>query len=104
MARGRKKLNSELKRNHCVSVRLNSSELEMLDSARSGIQRGTYLRMCFNKTTPKQVPEINISAWQELSKAAANLNQIALHLNSNSAVDFDEINMALADFRSKLLS
>jgi len=101
---GRKKLDSDVKRNVTVSMRANDSELSILDDRRGKMQRGAYLRMLLLGTEPKQVPEVNIECWQELSRSASNINQIAIKLNVNDDVDLDEVREALADFRMKLIS
>ncbi|MGQ7019987.1 plasmid mobilization protein [Vibrio cholerae] len=102
---GPKPLDAKDKRTHTVSVRLNEAELEQLDSERAErkMQRGAYLRSAFLNQVPPVVPEINRQAWFELSKAAANLNQIAKALNHGKPVGLGEIIDQLAKFRCMLL-
>lgn len=85
--RGPKPLALADKREHCVSVRLNSSELAWLDSARSGVrmQRGEYLRSASRGVLPPTIPEINRQAWANLARVAANLNQYQQAINAGTA-------------------
>lgn len=92
------------KRNHCISTRVNSAELEALDLKRHGMQRGAFLRACFLSSIPPLVPEINKKLWQELARSASNLNQIALRLNMQNHVEMNEVLDALRDFRITLIS
>jgi len=92
-----------MKRNHCVSVRLNEAELAKLDAQAKGRQRGAFLRNAWLSGVKPAVPELNSKAWFELSRAAANLNQIAARLNYQDAVSVDEIKQALTAFRLSLV-
>lgn len=78
------------KRSHCVSVRLNASELEWLDSARAGMQRGKYLRLAAMNKLPPSIPAINCEAWISLGRALANLNQLtrANNMGESPPADF----------------
>ncbi|MBE0471978.1 MAG: mobilization protein [Methyloprofundus sp.] len=102
---GPKPLDAKDKRTHTVSVRLNAAELDQLDSLRADrkMQRGAYLRTAFLKSLPPVVPEINKQAWLELSKAAANLNQLSKKMNVVGMVEASLIMRELADFRATLL-
>jgi len=91
------------KRNHCVSVRVNSEELDLLDGVRGRLQRGAAMRLLSFSFLPQPVPELNLKAWQELSKSAGNLNQVAHKLNSGELLEIEEIRTALSSFRAKLL-
>ena len=91
------------KRHHCVSMRMNKSELKELDRRRDRMQRGAYVRQALLGKTPAIIPEINRQAYSELARSASNLNQIARHLNSGGQADVHEIVMALIEFRSKLI-
>jgi hypothetical protein len=93
------------KRGHTVSTRLNAAELERLDSLRAPVQmqRGEYLRAAALDRLPPMIPAINRDAWVTLSRAAANLNQVAARLNGGDLVGMEEIRAALADFRRSLL-
>lgn len=94
----------ELKRNHCVSVRLNPAELAKLDSERGKIQRGAWLRDSWLGTLPPApAPELNREAWIELSRAASNLNQLSKRLNEGGDVGLDEAKAELDAFRLALL-
>lgn len=69
-------------RTHCVSVRLAPAELAELDSQRGPYRRGEWLRLAWQRALPPAPPpELNRRAWAELARAAANLNQLAHHLN-----------------------
>lgn len=90
-------------RNHCVSTRLNLSELDQLDRQRGQMARGEYLRAAALDVLPPAIPAINQEAWVHLSRAAGNLNQLARALNQNSDVSHDEIIQALKEFRAALV-
>lgn len=91
------------KRNHCVSVRMNSEELRRLNIVRGKIRCGTYLRLMFNESSPVSVPEINQQAYAELARSASNLNQIAHHLNSKGDIEVTQVLNALRDFRLMII-
>lgn len=91
------------KRQHCVSVRMNSDELDRLNMLRGRVRRGTYLRLLFNDSLPASVPEVNQQAYSELARAASNLNQLAHHLNIGGHVDMQEVLDALGNFRLRLI-
>ncbi len=92
-----------LKRDHCVSVRLNSDELTLLDSRRGKFQRGEWMRMATLETLPPSIPALNLEAWRELSHAAANLNQIAKALNQGEKIEPGSLRDKLATFRTALI-
>lgn len=75
------------KRDHCVSVRLNSAELADLDAARASVrmQRGEYLRSASRGVLPPTIPQINREAWANLARVAANLNQYQTQINAGIA-------------------
>jgi len=72
------------KRDHCVSVRLNSAELADLDSARALVrmQRGEYLRHASMGKLPPTIPAINREAWANLARVTGNLNQYQAWINA----------------------
>jgi hypothetical protein len=88
---------------HCVSVRLNGDELIVLDKYRGRSFRGEALRMLAFTNLPSPITSLNAQAWQELSKASANLNQISHHLNSGASVNIEIICEQLDAFRAALL-
>lgn len=90
-------------RTHCVSVRVNQEELDLLDASRGRLQRGAAMRLLSFSSLPPVVPELNQKAWAELSKPAANLNQIAYRLNAGESVEIAEVQKVLAAFRAGLL-
>jgi hypothetical protein len=103
--RSRKKMNlpESEKRTYCVSCRMNSAELAVLDKFRGGNQRGEALRMLSLSQLPSPIPELNASAWTELSKSASNLNQIARRMNVGESLEIEEIRAELERFRAALL-
>jgi len=101
-------LPDEQRRRHTVSTRFNPAELKELDrlSTSVGLRRGEYLRLAAFQALPPTIPELNKEAWQELSKAASNLNQIAYQLNKKGVevdVDIEEVRNILAYFRQILI-
>jgi hypothetical protein len=93
-----------LLRAHCVSVRLNNLELAALDNARSGRQRGAYLRdVWLDAPVAAPIPAINQRAWTELARASANLNQIAYQLHLGNVPDLHRVREQLAAFRRALI-
>lgn len=104
--RGPAPLDSANRRGHTVSVRLNDAELARLDSLRDSVrmQRGEYLRAGALHRLPPTIPAINREAWAGLARSAANLNQLARHLNEGGALGFDEVRATLDAFRCDLLS
>lgn len=61
---------------HCVSVRLNNSELNILEQERKQHAKGEWLRMCLLKTQPSVVPESNRAAWKMFGEINHRLNEI----------------------------
>ncbi|KAA0910810.1 plasmid mobilization relaxosome protein MobC [Pusillimonas sp. ANT_WB101] len=92
------------KRTHCVSVRLNASELKLLDMKRGALQRGAWMRLVVLQTTPKVIPSLNIDHGLELARIGININQISHRLNSSVEVDFEHITNLLQELRSRLIS
>lgn len=103
---GRPKLSERDRRTHTVSARFNPAELHHLDvlSASVGLRRGEFLRVAALESVPPTIPELNKHAWIKLSKSAANLNQLARHINENGVQsDITEISNMLAYFRQILI-
>lgn len=71
-------------RSHCVSVRLNAKELQLLDINRGSYRKGEWLRMSFLQNLPPVIPTINTEAWKKLSDISQKLNRIATHIDSKS--------------------
>lgn len=98
-------------RTHTVSVRLNGAELARLDGQRAPVrmQRGEYLRAAALHQLPPTIPPVNHAAFVELSRSAANLNQVARALNAvargapEPAPSVVEIGAVLDDFRRALI-
>jgi len=89
-------------RSHCVSSRFSPSELATLDRRRGKIPRGEYVRRCTFGTPPVPIPQPNVQAYAELSRAAANLNQIARKVNGGG-FDIEELIRELSVFRMRLI-
>jgi hypothetical protein len=86
---GRPPKDPEQLRSVLVGVRLTAAEAADLASraAAVGMQPGVYLRVsCLSKDPPRPVPPINRTAWEQLSRLAANLNQLAHHANLGNEV------------------
>ncbi|WP_436893181.1 hypothetical protein [Siccibacter turicensis] len=69
---------------HCVSVRLNNVELQLLNTKRGSTSKGEWLRMASLHKLPTIVPPVNIDTWKTLSEINQKLNCIALHIDSKS--------------------
>ena len=67
---------------HCISVRLNNDELQLLNIKRGDKSKGEWLRMAFLHTSPSIIPEINVEAWKALSDISQKLNRI--HIDGKS--------------------
>lgn len=102
---------SELRHNR-VGIYFTDDEFEHLvelagaagkDGAALRKHLGRFIRAVIFGHTPRTVPEINRQAWTELSRASANLNQLARAGNSGEAVEAEAIREALADFRLSLI-
>ena len=79
-----KKHINDLVRSHCVSVRLNNSELQLLNTKRGSTSKGEWLRMASLHKLPTIVPPVNIDTWKTLGEINQKLNRIALHIDSKS--------------------
>ncbi|ECE0404097.1 hypothetical protein YJ57_23765 [Salmonella enterica subsp. enterica] len=71
-------------RTHCVSVRLNNSELIKLNKMRGSYAKGEWLRMSSLQKFPPVLPAINIKAWRALTDISQKLNRIAIHIDGKS--------------------
>lgn len=69
---------NESLRIHCVSVRFNKEELEILNSNRGNKSKGEWLHKL-----PVIVPEINVETWKSLSYISQKLNKLINHLDAN---------------------
>ncbi|WP_136086827.1 hypothetical protein [Klebsiella variicola] len=78
------KLSENLLRTHCVSVRLNNDELQLLNTKRGETSKGEWLRLASLAKFPPIVPPINIEAWKSLSEISQKLNILVSHLESKS--------------------
>ncbi|HCO6094147.1 TPA: hypothetical protein OBT59_002349 [Escherichia coli] len=78
------KLSDNLLRTHCVSVRLNNDELQLLNTKRGETSKGEWLRLASLDKFPPIVLPINIEAWKSLSEISQKLNILVSHLESKS--------------------
>ncbi|PQQ38820.1 hypothetical protein [Photorhabdus laumondii] len=78
------KLPSQQTRSHCISIRLNDTELSHVDGSRENLNRAVWIRMSALKHPPPKIPEINLTVWKELAKASQNLNNLIQHLDTKS--------------------
>lgn len=103
--RGKKVVDQE-KRMFCISVRLNRNELDLLDSRRSTMQRGTFFRAALHGKFPDQIliPSINKDLYRDLGRALGNLATVATAMRGGEYREIDEIKGILNDFRLKLLT
>ncbi len=76
---------SQSLRIHCVSVRLNKEELELLNASRGDKRKGEWLRMASLQKLPPAIPAINIEAWQSLTTISQKLNKLINHLDTKSS-------------------
>ncbi|MFS6817711.1 ATP-binding protein [Citrobacter meridianamericanus] len=72
-------------RTHCVSVRLNEEELNILNDKRGEYKKGEWLRIASLNTLPPVLPEINREAWVMLGQLAQELNHLLGHLDKKQA-------------------
>lgn len=95
---------------HCVSVRLNNPELNILDQERKQHAKGEWLRMCLLNTQPPVVPEINIAAWKIFGEINHRLNEIVNHLNAKQScnpltkTELFAVKRQISELRSRLLT
>ncbi len=88
---------------HCVSVRFSAEELAKIDAYRGKIPRGTWCRKAVLGKPVAVPPPVNREQYSETARWAANLAQIARHLNQGGTIGIEEIRRELAHFRRSLL-
>ncbi|MDN3967220.1 hypothetical protein QX208_26265, partial [Klebsiella pneumoniae] len=76
---------SQSLRIHCVSVRLNKEELELLNASRGDKRKGEWLRMASLQKLPPAIPAINLEVWQSLTTISQKLNKLINHLDTKSS-------------------
>ena len=76
----RSKSSNESLRIHCVSVRFNKEEFEILNSNRGNKSKGEWLRLTSLGRLPPVIPSINLEAWKSLSDISQKLNKLINHL------------------------
>ncbi|MGP2449833.1 hypothetical protein ACTUSR_12130 [Pantoea stewartii subsp. indologenes] len=95
---------------HCVSVRLNNSELNTLDHEHKQHAKGEWLRMCLLKNHVPVVPEINRSAWKMLGEINQRLNELLNHLNAKQScsqltkTELFAVKRQISELRSRLIT
>ncbi|KHT24553.1 hypothetical protein RC95_03245 [Pectobacterium brasiliense] len=72
-------------RQHCISVRLNDEELQLLNAKRGSHRKGEWLRMAFLHNLPPVIPPVNLEAWKTLGEISQKLNKLVVHLDDKSA-------------------
>lgn len=101
--RGPKPLAAADLRTHRITIWVSDSELARLNRMRLGQRVGEFMRAAALGTTVERPSKINLSLYSDLARSAANLNQIAYHLNGGGGVDLPQITEELAAFRLALL-
>lgn len=87
-----------------LSVYFTAEEMERLKDAAGEMQPAAYLRSLAFDGGPVRVPELNKLAWMELSRAAANLNQLAKKLHGGEQIETKHVRHMLIMFREALLN
>lgn len=97
-------------RTHCISVRLNEKELDILNSQRKIYSKGEWLRMVLLQNLPPVIPAINTEAWKALTVISQKLNRIATHIDCKSKdsqlthTELFAVKRQLEELRTNLLS
>jgi hypothetical protein len=107
----RKTLPPEDQRTHCVSVRFSTAELARLTTdmqVQHKKELAAVVRDAYLHGPRSVVPPVNLDKWRELARAIANLNQIALLLNSEVIPEdfrpfLDKLARQIHLFRAELL-
>lgn len=95
---------------HCISVRLNNEELQLLNLKRGDKSKGEWLRMAFLHKFPSIIPEINVEAWKALTDISQKRNRIATHIDCKSKdsqlthTELFAVKRQLEELRTNLLS
>ncbi|HFZ1112445.1 TPA: hypothetical protein ACIJTU_001339 [Citrobacter koseri] len=99
-----------LLRTHCISVRLNQDELQLLNTKRGDKNKGEWLRLAFLEKLPVAVPAINIEAWKSLSEISQKLNKLVAHLDNKSQgssltqTELFAVKRQISELRMKLIT
>ncbi|EEW1470827.1 hypothetical protein D9G91_08380 [Escherichia coli] len=97
-------------RTHCISVRLNEKELDILNSQRKRYSKGEWLRMVLLQKSPPVIPTINTETWKALTDISQKLNRIAKHIDCKSKdsqlthTELFAVKRQLEELRRNLLS
>ncbi|MBN3197510.1 hypothetical protein H5A20_02170 [Pectobacterium brasiliense] len=96
-------------RYHCVSVRLNDEELQLLNQKRGRHHKGEWLRMAFLHNLPVVIPAINLDTWKTLSEISQKLNRLVAHLDNKgndsalSQTELFAVKRQIAELRQNLI-
>ena len=99
-----------LLRTHCISVRLNHEELQLLNAKRGEKSKGEWLRLASLDKLPIVVPSINIEAWKSLSEISQKLNKLVAHLDNKSQgspltqTELFAVKRQISELRMKLIT
>lgn len=107
--RGPPLLPSERLRSKRISVYFSDEELEKLENSAKteNMSISSFLReIGLNRNIQQKPAKLDLQTYSELSRAAANLNQISKHLNTcpEAIHELDSIKQVLNDFRLSLIS
>lgn len=102
--RGPAPFEPERLRSRRLSLYATADELAEIQrrAARVGMQPTAFLREAALGRLPRAVPELNREAWEALSRAASNLNQLARQMNFGEVLDLEEVLEELRQFRASL--
>ena len=91
------------RRTHTISVRLNPTEVALLDAKRGRLARGEWMRAALLNRWPPAAPNpIAVAQWRALARVGSNLTQIAAAINS---ARFSGASLpSVADIRDVLLA
>ncbi len=102
--RGPKPKLESAKRTHQANCRLTDDEWLELDRRRGALAPAEALRvLALSRQLPRAIPEINLTAYSALARAASNLNQLTRRTNASDQLDLAELSATLAVFRAALL-
>ena len=97
-------------RSHCVSVRLNDEELQLLNQKRGRHRKGEWLRMAFLHNLPSVIPPVNLEAWKTLGEVSQKLNKLVIHLDNKgngsslSKTELFAVKRQIAELRQHLIT
>lgn len=103
--RGPPPFKTEQLRGQRLSVFMTPAERSEIEKRAAAIhlRPAAYLREAALSRLPPVIPELNKTAWVELSRIGGNLNQIAHQLNAGDSLPIAEIQQALGELRRALI-